>query len=53
MTFLSQIHQWGIVGTIDSSYFKGCGLRQGVEREVVVVKNGTTRNDCRPSDTEN
>ncbi len=24
-----------IAGTLDSSYFKGCGMRQGVEREVV------------------
>ena len=43
----------GIAGTIDSSYFKGCGLRQGIEREVIVVaQNGTIRHDCRPSDTE-
>ena len=27
-------------GTLDSSYYKGCGMRQGVERDVVVV-------DCR------
>jgi DNA (cytosine-5)-methyltransferase 1 len=25
-----------IAGTLDANYFKGCGLRQGVEREVVV-----------------
>jgi len=24
-----------IAGTIDSSYYKGCGMRQGIEREVV------------------
>ena len=24
-------------GTLDSSYYKGCGMRQGVEREVVAV----------------
>ena len=29
-----------IAGTLDSSYFKGCGMRAGVEREVVAV-------DCR------
>ena len=26
-----------IAGTLDASYFKGCGMRQGVEREVVAV----------------
>ena len=33
-----------VAGTLDASYFKGCGLRQGVEREVVaytmVVRSG-------------
>ena len=29
-----------IAGTLDSSYYKGCGMRSGVEREVVAV-------DCR------
>jgi DNA (cytosine-5)-methyltransferase 1 len=29
-----------VAGTLDSSYYKGCGMRQGVEREVVAV-------DCR------
>ena len=30
-------------GTLDSSYYKGCGMRSGVEREVVTVdcRNGT------------
>lgn len=26
-----------IAGTLDASYYKGCGMRQGVEREVVVL----------------
>lgn len=26
-----------IAGTLDASYYKGCGMRQGVEREVVAV----------------
>lgn len=42
----------GIAGTLDSNYYKGCGLRQGIEREVIVVRNGTDRNDCRPPNTE-
>jgi DNA (cytosine-5)-methyltransferase 1 len=29
----------GIAGTLDASYFKGCGERQGTEREVVCVKH--------------
>ena len=41
----------GIVGTLDSSYYKGCGLRQGIEREFVVI-NESNGNDSRPSDTE-
>lgn len=27
-----------IAGTLDASYYKGCGERQGIEREVVFVK---------------
>lgn len=27
-----------IAGTLDASYYKGCGERQGIEREVVCVK---------------
>ena len=27
----------GIAGTIDSNYYKGQGLRQGIEREYVVI----------------
>ena len=26
-----------IAGTLDASYYKGCGMRQGVEREVVAI----------------
>ena len=29
-------------GTLDSNYFKGCGEREGTEREVVCVGNGQT-----------
>lgn len=27
----------GVVATLDASYFKGCGMRNGIEREVVVT----------------
>ena len=30
----------GIAGTLDSSYYKGCGERQGIEREYVAVIKG-------------
>ena len=29
-----------IAGTIDASYYKGCGERQGIEREVICIGNG-------------
>lgn len=41
----------GIAGTLDSSYYKGQGERQGIEREYVVIHEGI-RNDSRPSDPE-
>lgn len=28
-----------VAGTLDSSYYKGCGERQGIEREYVVIGN--------------
>lgn len=28
----------GIAGTLDSNYFKGCGVREGIEREFIAVK---------------
>ena len=31
-----------VSGTLDASYYKGCGERQGVEREVLCVGNGQT-----------
>lgn len=34
-----------VSGTLDSSYFKGCGERQGIEREVVAIGNGQTNQD--------
>lgn len=33
----------GIAGTLDSSYYKGQGERQGIEREYIVCE--TTRSD--------
>ena len=32
-----------VAGTLDSSYYKGCGMRSGIEREVLAVdaRNGT------------
>ena len=27
----------GVAGTLDSSYYKGQGLRQGIEREYIVI----------------
>lgn len=29
----------GIAGTLDASYYKGCGVRGGVEREFVSIPN--------------
>lgn len=29
-----------VAGTLDASYYKGCGMRQGIEREVVAVPVG-------------
>lgn len=40
----------GIAGTLDGSYFKGQGLRQGIEREYIVCE--THRNDKRPYHAE-
>lgn len=34
-----------VSGTLDSSYFKGCGERQGIEREVVAIGNGQTNQE--------
>jgi len=34
-----------IAGTLDASYYKGCGERQGIEREVVCVGNGQIHQD--------
>jgi hypothetical protein len=33
-----------IAGTLDASYYKGCGLRQGKERTVVCIGNGQMDN---------
>lgn len=32
----------GIATTLDASYYKGQGVRQGIEREYIVVSNGDT-----------
>lgn len=29
----------GIAAPLDANYYKGCGLRQGIEREFVVIVN--------------
>lgn len=43
----------GIAGTLDSNYFKGCGERQGVEREFVVITDEPIhRNDSGSLDSE-
>lgn len=39
-----------IAGTLDSSYYKGQGERQGIEREYIV---GMLGHDSRPSNSEN
>lgn len=46
----------GVVGTIDASYYKGQGLRQGVEREYIAMKayctgNGQLANSVISDDT--
>ena len=28
----------GIAGTLDANYYKGCGVREGIEREFIAVK---------------
>ena len=37
---VENINHDGGAGTLDSSYYKGCGERQGIEREVVCIGNG-------------
>lgn len=37
----------GIATTLDASYYKGQGVRQGIEREYIVVSNGDTLSDKR------
>jgi len=37
---------------LDANYYKGQGLRQGIEREYVVVARGDIRNDSRSPDSE-
>ena len=37
-----------IAGTLDSSYFKGCGMRQGVERDVIAQPTQTYQNVTGP-----
>ena len=41
----------GVSGTLDSSYYKGQGLRQGVEREYIVeIQQDVVSEDNRPAD---
>lgn len=42
----------GVAGALDANYYKGQGLRQGIEREYVVVARGDIRNDSRSPDSE-
>jgi hypothetical protein len=42
----------GVAGALDANYYKGQGLRQGIEREFVVVAHGNTGIRCRPCDAE-
>lgn len=35
----------GVAGTLDSNYWKGQGERQGIEREYVVIRKETDRNN--------
>lgn len=35
--FIANSSGGGVAGTLDSSYYKGQGLRQGIEREYLVV----------------
>lgn len=37
----------GIASTLDASYYKGQGLRQGIEREFVVIVNESISKDNR------
>jgi len=37
--FVSNSSGDGIAAPLDASYYKGCGLRQGIEREYVVMKS--------------
>ena len=37
----------GIATTLDANYYKGQGVRQGIEREYIVVSNGDTLSDKR------
>jgi len=36
-----------IAGTLDASYYKGCGERQGIEREVVCIEGNGSRESYR------
>ena len=33
----------GTAGTLDASYYKGCGERQGIEREIVAVESHVSK----------
>ena len=38
----------GVAGTLDSSYYKGQGIRQGIEREFVVIYETDRNNSGSP-----
>lgn len=43
----------GVAGTLDGSYYKGCGERQGIEREYIVIgSHGEKTDDVSESDRE-
>ena len=53
MVIIANSSGGGIAGTLDSNYFKGCGERQGVEREFVVITDEPIhRNDSGSLDSE-
>lgn len=47
MKFLLNSSGNGIAAPIDASYYKGQGLRQGIEREFVVIINESISKDNR------
>ena len=45
---LAETLRGGIAGTLDANYYKGCGVREGIEREFVAVKrNDGNSKECK------